>query len=48
MSVKPDFSLSLSARGALSRTGGKWEDEDGNIVHGPSDAEFAPVSGHIV
>jgi hypothetical protein len=41
MSVKPDFFLSLSARGALSRTGGKWEDEDGNIVHGPSDADFA-------
>lgn len=41
MSVKPDFFLSLSARGALRRTGGKWEGEDGNIVHGPSDEEFA-------
>ena len=41
MSIKPDFFLSLGARAALNRTGGKWEDEDGNIVLGPSDEEFA-------
>ena len=42
MKVVPDFiSLSLGASAMIKRMGEQWEDEDGNIVHGPSEQEVA-------
>jgi len=44
MKVTPDFvALSLGAAAMMGRMGEQWEDEDGNIVRGPTEAEVAEM-----
>ena len=44
MKVTPDFvALSLGATAMMNRMGEQWEDEDGNIIWGPTEEEVAEM-----
>jgi len=44
MKATPDFvALSLGATAMINRMGEQWEDEDGNIVRGPTEEEVAEM-----
>lgn len=44
MKVMPDFvALSLGATAMMNRMGEQWEDEDGNIIRGPTEEEVAEM-----
>lgn len=44
MKITPDFvALSLGASAMMSRMGEQWEDEDGNIIRGPTEDEVAEM-----